>query len=160
MARFNLNIKTTAIISIFSITLFSSMSHASGCDDNYGYGSYNDYNSSAQSYPSSSANNAPISTAQDISLASGNVAPASAVTNIDGKSIWEANCQGCHATGAAGAPKIGDNNAWAPRIQKGLNTLVQNANQGFRGMPAKGGNSSLSDAEVAAAVSYMVSNSQ
>ncbi len=61
----------------------------------------------------------------------------------------------CHATGVANAPKFGDKAAWAPRIQQGIPTLVQNAIKGKNAMPPKGG-SSASDADMRAAVEYMV----
>ena len=63
----------------------------------------------------------------------------------------------CHGTGIAGAPKFGDKAAWAPRIKSGIDTLHTNAVKGKGGMPPKGGNTALSDAEVMAAVDYMVS---
>jgi len=65
---------------------------------------------------------------------------------------------------AAGAPKFGDKAAWAPRIKQGKETLYKHAIGGFKGksgvMPAKGGRTDLSDADVKAAVDYMVANSQ
>ena len=65
----------------------------------------------------------------------------------------------CHATGAANAPKLGDKAAWAPRIAQGLPTLVTNAIKGKGAMPPKGG-STASDADIKAAVEYMVSASK
>ena len=55
--------------------------------------------------------------------------------------------------------KIGDKEQWAPRIAQGKEMLVNNAIMGIRTMPAKGGNPSLSDAEVAAAVVWMANSS-
>ncbi len=81
-----------------------------------------------------------------------------------GKEIWEGTCSACHGTGAAGAPKIGDKKAWAPRIAQGLKTLEQHALKGFSSnglmMPAKGGNPGLSDEDVIKAVKYMVDQSK
>jgi cytochrome c5 len=81
-----------------------------------------------------------------------------------GKSVYDANCAACHATGVAGAPKFGDKAVWAPRIAQGGDTLKTHAVKGFQGktgvMPAKGGNASLSDADVIAAVDYMVSQAK
>ena len=62
----------------------------------------------------------------------------------------------CHATGAAGAPKIGDKAAWAPRLKEGMPAVYGIAMKGKGAMPPKGGNLSLSDADVKAAVDYMV----
>lgn len=82
----------------------------------------------------------------------------------DGKQVYDTACFACHATGAAGAPKFADKAAWAPRIEKGLDTLKQHALNGFQGssgvMPAKGGRPDLSDEQVTAAVEYMVSNAK
>ena len=82
----------------------------------------------------------------------------------DGKGTYDSACFACHATGAAGSPKFGDKAAWAPRIAKGMDMLNEHAVKGFKGdkgfMPAKGGRSDLSDADVQAAVDYMTSNSQ
>jgi cytochrome c5 len=60
----------------------------------------------------------------------------------------------------AGAPKVGDKAAWAPRIKQGIDTLHQSALKGKNAMPPKGGNASLSDADVMAAVDYMVSQAK
>lgn len=82
----------------------------------------------------------------------------------DGKATYDMVCFACHATGAAGAPKVGDKANWAPRIAQGIDVLKQHANAGFKGnsgfMPAKGGRTDLSDADVGAAVEYMVSQSK
>ncbi|OAM51567.1 hypothetical protein A7981_08790 [Methylovorus sp. MM2] len=72
-----------------------------------------------------------------------------------GEEVFKAVCSMCHSVGLMGAPKIGDQEAWAPRIAQGHDTLVTHALKGVRMMPAKGGNPGLSDAEVTAAVVYM-----
>ncbi len=77
-----------------------------------------------------------------------------------GSEVYDAVCMACHSTGAAGAPKIGDTAAWAPRIDKGLETLVSHAINGFNAMPAKGGCANCPDEEIQAAVEYMVEESQ
>lgn len=82
-----------------------------------------------------------------------------------GRQVWLGTCAGCHDIGVAGAPPLGDVAAWAPRIAKGVETLHAHAREGFFGpggtmMPARGGNDALSDAEVAAAVDYMVAASR
>lgn len=79
---------------------------------------------------------------------------------MDGKTVYNTTCSACHATGAAGAPKFGDKAAWAARIKTGTAALVKVALLGKGAMPPKGGNASLSDAEVRAAVEYLVSQSK
>ena len=76
------------------------------------------------------------------------------------KSIYDASCAACHGSGVAGAPKLGDKQAWAPRIKAGNATLYNGALKGKNAMPAKGGNPALSDADVKAVVDYMVSQSK
>lgn len=77
-----------------------------------------------------------------------------------GKSVYQRTCVVCHGTGVDGAPKAGDSAAWALRIAQGMETLQQHAIKGFQGksgtMPAKGANPTLSDADVKAAVEYLV----
>jgi cytochrome c5 len=74
-----------------------------------------------------------------------------------GKATYDSVCNVCHGAGVAGAPKFGDKAAWAPRIKQGVAVLHANAMKGKGAMPPKGGNPSLADADVAAAVDYMVS---
>ena len=74
----------------------------------------------------------------------------------DGKSVYDQTCHVCHAAGIAGSPKFGDKAAWAPRIATGMDTLYTVALHGKGAMPPKGGNAALSDAQVKAAVDYMV----
>lgn len=76
------------------------------------------------------------------------------------KVVYTASCAACHASGAAGAPKLGDKQAWAPRIKSGNETLYNSAIKGKKAMPAKGGNVSLSDVDVMAVVDYMVSQAK
>ncbi len=79
---------------------------------------------------------------------------------MTGEQVFKTTCSMCHGTGMMGAPKFGDKAAWAPRIKQGEDVLVQHALHGIRQMPARGGKSSLTDAEVKAAVHYMVSHAQ
>ncbi|GAA3903664.1 c-type cytochrome [Halomonas cibimaris] len=74
----------------------------------------------------------------------------------DGEGIYANVCSACHDTGAAGAPVRGNEGDWAARVDKGFDTLLDHAINGFKGMPAKGGNPSLSDEDMHAAVTYMV----
>jgi cytochrome c5 len=74
----------------------------------------------------------------------------------DGKKVYDAACTACHGAGVAGAPKAGDKAAWAPRLKTGANALYTSALKGKGGMPAKGGNAALGDADVQAAVDYLM----
>ena len=75
------------------------------------------------------------------------------------EAVYTAICAACHTSGAAGAPKLGDAGAWAPRIAQGYDTLVKHAIEGIRLMPAKGGNPDLDNVEVARAVVYLANQS-
>ena len=89
---------------------------------------------------------------------------AGAAIPTDGKSVFDTACSACHGTGIAGAPKIGDKAAWAPRIAQGAATLELHAIGGFTGstgmMPPKGGRTDLPDDAVRAAVEYMAAQSR
>lgn len=76
-----------------------------------------------------------------------------------GEALYKQACAACHMTGAANAPKLGDKAAWAPRLAQGVPALVQNAIKGKGAMPPKGG-STAPDADVRAAVEYMVTASK
>lgn len=72
-----------------------------------------------------------------------------------GEALYKQTCLACHGAGVAGAPKLGDKAAWAPRVAQGLPVLVQSAIKGKNAMPPKGG-SNASDQDIRAAVEYMV----
>ena len=78
----------------------------------------------------------------------------------DGKPVYDTVCIACHMTGAANAPKLGDKAAWAPRIKTGNDALVAAVIKGKGAMPPKGGAAALSDAEIKAAVEYLVAQSK
>ena len=95
-----------------------------------------------------------------VAVAAAPGADAAAAPAASGKTVFDANYQACHATGAAGAPKLGDKAAWAPRIGAGVAALQASALKGKNAMPPKGGNLSLADADVKAAVEYMVAQAK
>lgn len=68
---------------------------------------------------------------------------------------YNAACVFCHSTGAAGAPKVGDQAAWAPRLEKGMETLVKHSKEGFGAMPPRGMCMDCSDDEYRALIEYM-----
>lgn len=94
--------------------------------------------------------------------------PTSAAADTEGDAVGEATfqsaCFACHGTGAAGAPRVGDAEQWAARIAQGRDVLIEHALKGYTGetgfMPAKGGQTQLSDEAVIAALDYMISQSQ
>ncbi len=96
---------------------------------------------------------APVAAAAPAPAVVAAAAPAAAGNN--GEALYKQTCQACHATGLINAPKLGDKAAWAPRIATGLDTLHNNAIKGKNAMPPKGG-ANASDAEVRAAVDFMV----
>ena len=103
-------------------------------------------------------------TVNDKAPMNGIIATANAAGEDKGKTVYDQTCAACHAAGIAGAPKFGDKAAWKDRIAKGNATLHEHAIKGFQGkagvMPPKGGNMSVPDADVKAAVDYMVSKAK
>jgi cytochrome c5 len=85
-------------------------------------------------------------------------APAAAAGARSGEAIVKATCSACHATGVQKAPKIGDKNDWAPHIKHGLSGMVANATKGINAMPPKGGDSSLTEAELTRAIIFMANS--
>src|SRR5262245_28544738 len=83
-----------------------------------------------------------------------------AAAGADGKAVYDKVCFACHAQGLAGAPKLGDKEAWAPRVKQGTPALVQSVIKGKGAMPPKAGSPALTDAEIRAGVDFMVSQSK
>src|SRR5262245_6853209 len=76
-----------------------------------------------------------------------------------GKAVYDKSCAMCHAAGVAGAPKFGNAGDWSPRIARGAAALYVSALNGTpKGMPPRGGNAELKDADVKAAVDYMMAS--
>lgn len=73
----------------------------------------------------------------------------------DGATIFNSICGACHNTGAAGAPKIDDKAAWAPRLAQGKDALIKSVTNGKNAMPPKGG-ATLSDVEIKNVVEYVM----
>lgn len=79
---------------------------------------------------------------------------------VDGEKVYNSVCVACHSTGAAGAPIVGKKDQWTARIAKGEEVLFNSAKNGLNAMPAKGTCVACSDADLKAAVDFMVSKSQ
>jgi cytochrome c5 len=77
---------------------------------------------------------------------------------MTGEQVYAKVCTGCHATGVLNAPKVGDKAAWGERLkaQGGVDGVLQKAISGLNAMPPRGGDASLSDAELKAAIEHML----
>ena len=84
--------------------------------------------------------------------------PAEAATAAN--PVYSQSCAACHATGAAGAPKLGDEAAWEPRIAKGMDELMNTVINGKGAMPPRGTCMACSDEDLRSAVEYMISQVQ
>jgi len=91
-----------------------------------------------------------------VSISSGGAAGGAAKT---GEEVYQSTCVACHGAGVAGAPKVGDANAWRKLLAEGQTKLVADAMKGVRGMPPKGGNPDLSNYEFERAVVFMANKS-
>jgi cytochrome c5 len=104
----------------------------------------------------------------DEALVEANVHPIGKVATADvtaapvvrsGKDIVDSVCISCHGSGVLGAPKIGEKSQWGPRAAKGLDALLHSATNGLNAMPPKGGDASLTEADLTKAITYMVEQS-
>ena len=77
-----------------------------------------------------------------------------------GEALYKQACMACHAAGVAGAPKLGDKAAWSGRLGAGVDGLTASVIKGKGAMPARGAAAAASDAEIRAAVEYMVSQAR
>lgn len=72
-----------------------------------------------------------------------------------GKEIVDTVCAKCHHDGLHGAPRIGDRDAWVPRLKQGVDYAMNSAIRGHGGMPPRGDRADLTDAEIRNAILYM-----
>jgi cytochrome c5 len=114
---------------------------------------------SAASAPAAAApaSAAPAAAAETAPAATAAAAPAAA--GVDGKKVYDQVCMVCHVAGVAGAPKLGDKAAWQPRLAQGVDALTAQVIAGKGAMPPRGG-TTATDAEIHAAVEYMVNASK
>jgi cytochrome c5 len=91
-----------------------------------------------------------------VAAATKSAAAAPAATKAEAPALYGQVCQACHMAGVAGAPKLGDKAAWAPRLAQGVDGLTRSVIAGKGAMPPKGGAAGASDADIKAVVSYMV----
>lgn len=92
-----------------------------------------------------------------ISVGISTLLTAQGASAAEGSVVYAQTCALCHASGVAGAPKTTDKSEWASRLATGRETMLAAAIKGKGAMPPKGGNASLSDAEVKSAMDYMLS---
>ncbi len=97
---------------------------------------------------------APVATAAVVAA----VPAAAAVKSDAAPALYTSICSACHIAGVANAPKLGDKAAWAPRLAAGVDGLTASVIKGKGAMPPKGGAAAASDAEIKAAVEYMVAS--
>lgn len=112
----------------------------------------------AAAAPAAAAPAAPVMAAAPAAAAAAAAAPAPTAAPVAnaGEALYKQSCTVCHGAGVAGAPKTGDKAAWAPRIAQGVDALTASAIKGKGAMPPKGGAMAASDAEIRAAVEYLV----
>lgn len=115
----------------------------------------------AASAPAPAPTPAPAPAAEAPAAAPAAPAPAAGAASTGdlakGEEVYKATCVACHGAAVMGAPKLGDKAAWAPRIAAGMDKVYANSINGIRLMPPKGGNPSLKDEDVKAAVDFMIS---
>ena len=86
-------------------------------------------------------------------------AGAAAAAPRSGDEVYNSACAACHASGVAGAPKLGDQGAWGARASKGVDSLLSSVINGLNAMPPKGSCATCSDEELKAAIEHMLSQS-
>jgi len=114
---------------------------------------------SAQSSAQTAAQQAQASSASSAPQPAASAMPetASAASDFDAEAAYNRSCMACHMTGAAGAPKLDDDEAWETRLAKGMDAVMQNVMNGIGAMPARGLCIDCTDDQLRAVVDYMVS---
>ncbi len=92
----------------------------------------------------------------EVRLDSDQIAQESLPATLTPEGIYGTYCIACHGAGIAGAPKLGDTAAWAPRVAQGMELLVKNAINGVGAMPPKGTCMSCTDSDIKATLEYML----
>jgi cytochrome c5 len=110
----------------------------------------------ADAPPATAAAPAPATPAPAAETAATAPAAPVAVASANGEALYKQACQVCHAAGVAGAPKLGDKAAWSARLPAGMEALYNSVAKGKGAMPPRGGAAQASDADLLAAVEYMV----
>jgi cytochrome c5 len=95
--------------------------------------------------------------AGDAALGPATGVPTAASSQDPGAATYDRLCQACHGSGAAGAPRLGDTEAWAPRIVRGPDALLLAVREGKGAMPPRGTCGDCSDADLRAAIDYLIS---
>lgn len=104
---------------------------------------------------------APVAAAQPAPTAMPEpVAAPAVVDDFDVAGTYQMRCFACHGTGAAGAPVLGDEDAWGERMAKGMETVMANAINGIGAMPARGLCMDCTDEHIEALVTYMADGAQ
>lgn len=110
------------------------------------------------------ASSEPVPVPTSPAAASASTGVATQAGDNAGEQTYQKTCAMCHGSPAMGAPVAGNKDDWRDRIAQGKDTLYKHALEGFTGakgmMPARGGNPSLDDASVKAAVDHMIARSQ
>jgi len=108
----------------------------------------------SSSMPAAAVVSAPVSEPAAVAVVA---EPEPAATEFDVAATYQMSCFACHGTGAAGAPVLGDQEAWTERMEKGIDSVMANVMTGLNAMPAKGLCMTCSDDDLRSLVDYMVS---
>ncbi|MGZ9075838.1 MAG: c-type cytochrome, partial [Burkholderiaceae bacterium] len=111
----------------------------------------------AASAPPSAAASVPIAA---VAIPAAVAKAPESTAKVDGAAVYASGCNVCHAAGIAGAPKLGDKTAWAPRLGLGIDGLTASVIKGKGAMPPRGAVANASDAQLRGAVEYMVAASR